>query len=225
MNITASGSTGPTSIAQYQGFHQAVAAGVEPGVTWRPSPQFDGAVLEEDQYTTNGIHPFKGSQSPCSNFFPFEFRFKGQQYRSVEHAYQACKAWCAGDPNMARTIQAASNALRAKTLAKHIEMSGAQRQEWEQSKVGLMKELLSEKEKQCAEFRENLHDGCKYIETTTDKFWGCGIDALQYHLHRPQYYPGLNILGALITTLANKGTLATLPGNPPDRVGTIYKKY
>ena len=68
MNVTASGSTGPTSIAQYRGFHQAVAAEVEPGITWRPSPQFDGAVVEEDQWQTHGIHPFKGAQSPRSNF-------------------------------------------------------------------------------------------------------------------------------------------------------------
>ena len=224
MNITASGSTGPTSIAQYQGFHQAVAAGVEPGVAWRPGPQFDGDVLEEDSWQTHGIHPFKGAQSACSNFFPFELTFKGRQYQSVEHAYQACKALCAGNPGMARAIQAASNALRAKTLAKHIEMSGVQRREWEQSKIGLMKELLTEKEKQCDEFRENLHEGCKYIETTTDRFWGCGVDALEYHLNRPQHYPGLNILGALITTLANKGTLANLPGNPPDQQATIYKR-
>ena len=225
MSVTATGSTGPTSISQYQGFHQAVAAGVEPGISWKPSPRFDGAVLEEDQWPTHGIHPFKGAQSPCSNFFEFDLRFKGQKYRSVEHAYQACKAQCAENPGMARAIQAASNAVRAKTLAKHIEMSGRQRNEWEQSKIGLMKELLTEKEKQCTEFRENLHDGCKYIETTTDRFWGCGIDSLEYHLKRPQFYPGLNILGALITTLANKGTLATLPGNPPDHLGTIYKRF
>jgi len=84
------------------------------------------------------IDRFSGDFGFLSNFYEASLWYRGKQYRSVEHAYQACKA---SDESTHETIRNARNASVAKRLGKAVALPA----DWEDRKLGLMRELVHEK--------------------------------------------------------------------------------
>jgi ribA/ribD-fused uncharacterized protein len=70
-----------------------------------------------------------------SNFYPTPILFDGMTWPSVEHAYQAQKT---NDIDIRVKILHTASPSRAKRLGKHYNL----RKDWEQVKVGIMRELL-----------------------------------------------------------------------------------
>lgn len=103
-----------------------------------------------------------------SNFYPSIIRFDGLLYPTVEHAYQASKTI---DQNLRKIISKISNPIETKKIGKTLKL----RENWEEIKVDIMKNLI----------REKFHNpflGYLLIKTGNnklimknfwnDKFWG-----------------------------------------------------
>ena len=114
------------------------------------------------------IIEFKEEYRWLSNFISVEVEFEGVKYKSVEHAYQAAKsedkiwrAFCASD----------ISAGKVKRSSRDIEI----RADWEDIKIGVMKNLLIQKFTDENFTSLLLATGDKYIiegNTWGDTFWG-----------------------------------------------------
>lgn len=90
--------------------------------------------------TRRPIKFFKGSNRWLSNFQPCEVPFEGLVYRSVEAAYQAAKF----DPKTHPLLREAFASLPpwvAKTIGRHAKLPA----DWDEQKIPLMRQLISEK--------------------------------------------------------------------------------
>lgn len=132
------------------------------------------------------IKGFQGQYRWLSNFAPSPIMFNGYSFPTVEHAYQAAKAW---DNVLLRdAIIGAGTPAMAKKLGSKAKL----RPDWDTAKVDIMRQLLVLKFS-IPEYRDKLlATGNAYIEETNywgDRFWGVcrGV--------------GLNTLGKLIMNI------------------------
>ena len=104
-----------------------------------------------------------------SNFYPAVVEYDGLEYSSTEHAYQAAKTLDAAERRRIRESQKPGDAKR---LGKQVKM----RTDWEQIKIGVMRDLVRQKFTKHKELKEKLlATGDAYIEETNtwnDTFWG-----------------------------------------------------
>ena len=79
------------------------------------------------------------------------------------------------------------------------------RHQWEDDNIELIKGMLYGKLKQCEPFRQCLTDnvGRRFAEATTDKKWGSGLSPFVTEKTDPSYWPGRDLLGDLLTHMAN----------------------
>ncbi len=84
------------------------------------------------------IDSFEGPNHFLSNFFPVVVERLGVVFPSVEHAYQAAKSH---DPRTHATVAAASTAGAAKKIGRMLEL----RSDWDNVKLGVMRDLLHQK--------------------------------------------------------------------------------
>lgn len=114
-----------------------------------------------------------------SNFYPATVEYDGLEYSSTEHAYQAAKT---EDAAQRRRIREAQKPGDAKRLGKQVKM----RTDWEQIKVGVMKDLVRQKFTNHKELKEKLlATGDAHLEETNtwnDTFWGVCKGKGQNHL-------------------------------------------
>ena len=112
---------------------------------------------------TGVIDRFVGKYGFLSNFYPCKVRYLGQDYTSVEHAFQAAKTTNSSDRE---TIRKCITAKEAKRLGRHIKL----REDWESVKLAHMEMFVQEKFK-----NTKLRDWL--LETGDDElvegnFWG-----------------------------------------------------
>lgn len=86
----------------------------------------------------NAITSFRGGYSFLSNFYPCEFEFEGEVYKSVEHFFHAVKTH--NPLERQRVINAETPAL-AKRLGRRVTL----RKDWPEVKEWLMLEGLMKK--------------------------------------------------------------------------------
>jgi len=114
------------------------------------------------------IQSFTMEYSFLSNFYPCLIEFEGDIYRTLEHAYQAAKTH---DPDERRKIREEERAGKAKQMGKRVTI----REDWEQIKVKVMRELLKKKFEN-PQFRKLLLDTYPHelIEGNNwgDTYWG-----------------------------------------------------
>ena len=84
------------------------------------------------------IDNFKGKFLFLSNFWPCPIEFDGEQYPSVEHAYQAAKT---DAPVLRQQVSKAGSASAAKKLGRKLPLSD----KWESEKLELMEYLVEQK--------------------------------------------------------------------------------
>lgn len=84
------------------------------------------------------IKSFSGHYSWLSNFYLVDVILDGNQYPSVEHAYQAAKTL---DPNERDIIRKARTPNEAKKLGKYVTI----RKDWSSIRVDVMRRLLQQK--------------------------------------------------------------------------------
>ena len=86
----------------------------------------------------DAITSFTGPHAFLSNFYPVQVMLDGIDYPSVEHAYQAAKT---RDTQQRMHIRGCERAVDAKRMGKRVTM----REDWEQMKLHVMKNLLLQK--------------------------------------------------------------------------------
>jgi ribA/ribD-fused uncharacterized protein len=107
-----------------------------------------------------------------SNFSAFSLEWKGKWYMTSEHAYQAEKF---EEENLKEMIRNSQSAHDAKKLAQANEDKYIKN--WNEIRIGVMKEIIKEKVKQHSYVREKLlkTDDKQIIEDSwRDDFWGWG---------------------------------------------------
>ena len=134
------------------------------------------------------ISSFTMEYSFLSNFYPCLIEFDGDIYPSLEHAYQAAKT---NDPNERKKIREEKQVRRAKQIGRHVTI----REDWEQIKVEVMRDLLKKKFEN-PQMRKLLLDTYPHdlVEGNNwgDTFWG----VCRGH--------GKNMLGVLLIQLRSK---------------------
>lgn len=114
------------------------------------------------------ITNFRGRFRFLSNFWPVDIIFEGDAYPSVEHAYQAAKTLHKDDRDV---IRRANTPGIAKRLGKKVPM----RDDWDEVKLTIMRELLIQKFKSKT-LRSRLRElaDVQLIEGNYwgDTFWG-----------------------------------------------------
>lgn len=116
-------------------------------------------------------------QNECrflSNFWPARVRLDGVEYPTVEHAYQAAKTLVLCERE---TIRAQETPGKAKRAGRRISL----RPDWEQVKIGVMRDLLRQKFAPGTELAQKLletgSEGIAEGNHWHDGFWGdcqCG---------------------------------------------------
>lgn len=135
------------------------------------------------------IDSFSGSHAALSNFWMMPFDYKGKEYASSEHAFNAMKATNDADHELVRTQHLARE---AKAKGRSIEL----RENWDKIKYPIMQSILE------AKFNDPFHIACLLetknallVEGNTwhDNIWGdctCGRESCKL--------TGENALGVLL---------------------------
>jgi len=167
---------------------------------------FDSCVLPPPTHAI-AVVLFNGKDNILSNFHPTPVVIQNITFPTAEHAYQCLKAQFYHDKLGQRRIFLAETAARAKLSAKWLQPTPAQEQQWHTIRVAALKYVLEHKNQQDEDFRNELLAGTWYIETTPDTFWACGLMKHQAQKADPTTFPGNNVMGRLLSTLAAHGTL------------------
>lgn len=134
------------------------------------------------------IDCFDNSNVFLSNFFCSPVEHEGLVYPSIEHAFQAAKT---SDHYLRITIKDAKTPGEAKRMGRNLKL----REDWEEVKISIMKDLLREKFSSGTLFKRLIDTGeAILIEGNHwhDNFWGnCTCD-------RCKDIEGQNQLGKLL---------------------------
>lgn len=119
------------------------------------------------------IPEFKGEYSFLSNFYPSSLAYGEFNFRTVEHAFQASKT---SDLKEKMKIMRATTPGKAKKLGREIKI----REDWEEVKLIIMKELLYKKFLLHKDLRKKLieTEDAILIEGNRwkDTFWGVDLE-------------------------------------------------
>lgn len=125
--------------------------------------------MKDAQETTKSITNFAGESSFLSNFYPALIDLDGEDYPSVEHAFQAAKT---DDPEERRRVRGAATPASAKYLGKRVTLRAG----WNDLRFGIMEVLVRQKFTRHTELRDKLlaTGDAELIEGNTwrDTTWG-----------------------------------------------------
>ncbi len=141
----------------------------------------------------------KGANHVLSNFFMFDFVLGKDVFKSLEHAYQATKAYMANLPKLAEEIIKCPTPQQAKQLGKQAKLPIG-------LCVTLMTQLLDLKLRQLPLFKKRLIEtGTTPIYHSTypnaDIEWTTGLHFKDYNNHARRNFTGKNRFGALLESL------------------------
>lgn len=129
--------------------------------------------------TSSCIDKFVGEHRFLSNFYPASVCLGGQEFKSVEAAYQAAKT---DDPCMRERIRQAATPSHAKQLGKTLRLSG----DWESHKLVVMEGLVQQKFERHSELADKLLATAdkELVEGNWwgDRFWGVCNGTGENHL-------------------------------------------
>jgi len=151
------------------------------------------------------VYSFRGYTHPLSNYYPFQFRMYEYNFNSVEQAFYWQMATEMGKHDVATQIKDCKHAGQVYYKRKDI-ASDEERWRWEEDHTDVMRELLQEKSKQCEAFRNCLieNEGKVLAEATGNKLWATGLSPYITSKTAPDYWPGKNLLGALLMELTQE---------------------
>jgi len=142
----------------------------------------------------NAIEGFFNEYRFLSNYHVKEFTYNGKTYQSSEHAYQAYKATNEEDHEYVRMSPTPNE---AKKRGQKITV----RSDWDDIKINIMLEVLTEKFKDEELKQLLLATGDSYLEETNywhDCFWGvCTCDTCQH-------YKSKNNLGKVLMNIRGR---------------------
>jgi len=109
----------------------------------------------------------------CSNFSSFEVEYRGEIWKTAEHAYQASKY---EDDEIRKSIQNARSSHDAMKIAKNV-YSDKKRKDWYEVKLDLMEDICRAKLSQHFYVQKKLlqtEDRDLIENSPRDSFWGWG---------------------------------------------------
>lgn len=128
---------------------------------------------------SNGVYGFFTEYRFLSNFYLADVELDGLPYKSTEHAYQAAKTL---NEEERLQIRESAKCGDAKRLGQKVTM----RSDWEEVKLGIMKDLVRQKFTKHPDLKEKLlATGDAYLEesnTWSDCWWGVCNGKGQNHL-------------------------------------------
>ena len=144
---------------------------------------------EQQPESRSRIDDFSGAYHALSNFSPARVTLDGVTYPTVEHAYQAAKNL---EPEVREGIRNASTPELARKMGRKL----AQRPDWHETRVEVMRDLVRQKFAGRPDLRKLLlaTGDAELVEGNTwhDNFWG------QCRCPRCAATPGLNWLGRIL---------------------------
>ncbi len=143
---------------------------------------------------------FRGQYHPLSNFYNREtLTFQGKEFNSGEQAYQWCKTQQLADVEKAADVLQAGTPAEARRIGNSLEDT----EDWGNTKVNKMRDILAAKFEQSQAFREKLESSgdSMLVEATFDKFWGSGLDPRDTAETPIDEWPGRNKTGQLLMEL------------------------
>lgn len=158
-------------------------------------PAFDGELNHK---------PFRSETMVESNFYPCKITYMGIPYHSSEQAFQHNRALDLCFFDIAESIMAAADAREAKKQGDKIPKDI--RDKWDEEKgYDLMLNIAKKKAEEVEEFSKSLIEtNAVYVEATFDKYWGSGLSAEQAACTKPSYWPGKNVMGAVLIEVAQQ---------------------
>lgn len=130
---------------------------------------------------TNMIDSFNGRYRFLSNFYPNRVCYRGLVYRTAEHAYQCAKTI---DITERHAIRKSRTSYGAKKLGRRATL----REDWEDTKIEVMRAIVLCKFEQDEELRNDLiaTDDQELVEGNHwhDTFWGVCDGEGENHLGR-----------------------------------------
>ncbi len=150
------------------------------------------------------IYAFKSFEHPLSNHYPCKLLMFQEEFKSYEHALFWKMATDLNKPHLATRIKDSVHAGVAKTLSNEMEEEAQQK--WEDSNDTLIRNMLYEKFKQVQAFRQCLIDNRdkQFAEAGRNLRWATGLSPYVSEKTAPEFWPGLNYLGALLTEMADQ---------------------
>ena len=133
------------------------------------------------------INSFTGEHAFLSNFYPSPIVYRGKEYPTAEHLYQALKT---PKLKLRERIRKAPTPAKAKRLGRMVVMRG----NWETAKDNMMFMVVRMKFTQNAELGEKLkvtQDTLVEGNSWHDNYWGCCV----CHKCDAKFIVGKNKLG------------------------------
>ena len=144
----------------------------------------------------------KSPKYPMSNCFPCRMKMHNIDFPSSEHAYQWRFLQYIDKSDLAEEVLNAPTAAEAKSIASRVPIH--LHKDWHSIKKSVMKEIMHIKADYCASFKQSLLDSasCRIVEALQgDLYWSSGLSPYLASTTKPQFYPGMNELGAILETV------------------------
>ena len=151
------------------------------------------------------IYAFKGFRHPLSNHFPCKLKVYETEFRSLEHAFFLRMASELGKPDLEESIKCCDHVGSVKKMSPEI-ADDEERWRWKKENANVMNYLLEAKAKQCEIFKNCLLENKDKVlaEATKSMIWGTGLSPYVTTHTAPNYWPGKNWLGGMLTELTQK---------------------
>jgi ribA/ribD-fused uncharacterized protein len=165
-----------------------------------------GDALCKAKAADGSILAYIGFEHPLSNHFltPIAAFGENEAFKSVEHGFSWKMATDLNMEDLATNIKNAKHAGIVKQLCRDIDEST--RHKWEDNNMATMRELLKSKWGSCESFRNCLlmNENKVIAEATKNKRWGTGLSKWITDKTTPKYWPGGNMMGALLMELTEE---------------------
>lgn len=167
---------------------------------------------------------FWGKQDPFSNWHEAPFILEGKTFRWNEQYMMYKKAELFGDTEMAEKIMVAPSPDDCKRLGRDVR--GYVDEIWVANRQQVVLDGCRAKFTQypsLAQFLLDSGDTLLVEASPYDKIWGVGLAANDPRIQDPAKWPGLNLLGKVLTTLRNE--LRLTPVEAPQPVGRVRRSF
>ena len=154
-------------------------------------------------YQQNDSFLFGGAKDKLSNFFPCSVPWKGQEFRSAEHAYIYEKAMYHNRTDIAATMVRSKDAVEAKNEAKKI----VTQKKWEEKKEEIMNEVIKSKLESNKDIESELMETGERLlgeAVIGQDEWGVGLAKRTAAHTNPEKWPGKNRLGKMYMDMRRK---------------------
>ena len=149
------------------------------------------------------ILTIRSNQNVLCNFYQHPMRMFNTDFRSAEHCYQWRFMMYIGMEGHAQEILDAPTPAEAKDIASRIPRY--LHKDWHHIKLTVMREVLHAKGHYCPLFKSTLIEsaGKLLVESTQDLFWASGLNPRLSSTTKPEFYPGKNQLGRVLSLVRN----------------------